>query len=66
MGFNSGFKGLISASEWPWQRDPFTVGANFHGETARHKTYTCQHVGENSEVHFVGYLSVIYWQCWLT
>ena len=35
-------KVLISVSEWPWQRDPFTVGQNFHGETPSHKTYTCQ------------------------
>ena len=37
-------KVLISVSEWPWQRDPFTVGENFHGETPSHKTYTCQQV----------------------
>jgi len=35
-------KVLISVSEWPWQRDPFTVGENFHGETPSHKTYPCQ------------------------
>ena len=35
-------KVLISVSEWPWQRDPFTVAENLHGETPSHKTYTCQ------------------------
>jgi len=30
-------KVLISVSELPWQRDPFTVGKNFHGETPSHQ-----------------------------
>jgi len=69
-------KVLISVSEWPWQRDPFTVGENFHGETPSHKTYTCQYLLHISALtvpssgrtlyHFSNHLLIVRLLQWLS